>query len=48
MGLQRMIVLPPETFERWKHLIVDDARLSTLDKEMKRMLYDKKLDSLNK
>lgn len=43
-----MIVLPPETFEKWKHIITDDTQLSALDKEMKKILYNKKLNALNK
>lgn len=43
-----MIVLPPETFEKWKHMIVEDSKLSLLDKEMKKILYDKNLNVLDK
>ncbi len=47
-ALQRMIVLPPETFEKWKKLILEDSKLSSLDKEMKKILYNKNLNGLDK
>lgn len=47
-NLQRMIVIPPEVFEKWKHIITEDQNLSTLDKHMKNILYNKNLNNVNK
>lgn len=46
--MQRMIVIPPDTFERWKKIIIEDKKLSGLDQEMKKILYDSKLNTLSK
>ena len=47
-NLQRMIVIPPEIFEKFKHLVLGDEQLTDLDKMMKSILYNKKLNDLNK
>jgi len=47
-NLQRMIVIPPEIFEKFKHLVLEDEQLTDLDKMMKSILYNKKLNDLNK
>jgi len=46
--LQRMIVIPPEIFEKFKHIVLEDAQLSSLDKNMKSILRNKKLSDLSK
>lgn len=48
MSLQRMIVIPPDTFERWKNIVVEDKKLSDLDQEMKKILYNNKLNDIDK
>lgn len=48
MSLQRMIVIPPDTFERWKNIVVEDKKLSELDREMRKILYDNKLNTISK
>lgn len=48
MNLQRMIVIPPETFENLKNLILNDSQLSELDKGMKKILNEKKLSDTHK
>lgn len=47
-NLQRMIVIPPEIFDKWKHIIVEDKKLTELDKNMKNILYNKSLNDINK
>lgn len=46
--LQRMIVIPPEVFDKWKHIITEDTKLSDLDKRMKTILFDKNINDINK
>lgn len=46
--LQRMIVIPPEIFEKFKHIVTEDQKLTELDKKMKTILYDKNLNDINK
>lgn len=43
-----MIVVPPNLFENWKKVILEDDKLSSLDKEMKSILYDKKINNIDK
>ena len=47
-NLERMIIIPPEIFDKWKHIITEDQNLSELDKKMKAILYDKNLNNINK
>lgn len=47
-NLQRMIVIPPEIFEKWKHIISEDQKLSILDKKMRDILFNSKLNDINK
>lgn len=47
-NLQRMIVIPSEIFEKIKHFVLDDSKLSELDKNMKSILRNNKLTDLNK
>lgn len=47
-ALQRMIVIPPAIFEKFKHIVLEDDQLSSLDKNMKSILHNKKLSDLNK
>lgn len=46
--LQRMIVIPPEVFDKWKHIITEDEKLSDLDKRMKTILFNKSINDINK
>lgn len=43
-----MIVIPPDTFERWKNIMVQDKNLSDLDQKMKKILYNNKLNDVDK
>lgn len=47
-NLQRMIVIQPEIFEKIKKILIDDSKLSELDKNMKSILRNNKLTDLNK
>ena len=47
-NLERMIIIPPEIFDKWKHIITEDQNLSELDRKMKTILYDKNLNNINK
>lgn len=47
-NLQRMIIIPPEIFEKIKKIVLDDSKLSELDKNMKSILRNNKLTDLNK
>lgn len=47
-NLQRMIMIPPEVFDKWKHIITEDQNLNDLDRNMKKILYDKKINNINK
>lgn len=46
--MQRMIVVPPTVFEKWKKIFVADKQLSDLDLEMKRVLYSKNMNNTDK
>jgi len=46
--MQRMIVMPPEIFNKFKDLIENDKNLNILDQKMKNVLYNKKLKPLQK
>lgn len=48
MSLQRMIVIPGDTFERWKKIVTEDKKLSNLDREMKKILFNNKLNDVSK
>lgn len=48
MNLQRMIVIPGHTFEKWKNIIIQDDKMSELDKNMKVILHNSKLDDMSK
>lgn len=43
-----MFIVPPEIFEKWKDFLVEDKRLSDLDKQMKNILYNNKITDLEK
>lgn len=43
-----MVVVPPELFDKWKDVFLEDQKLSFLDKEMKNVLNNSKLDDINK
>jgi hypothetical protein len=43
-----MLVLPPEVYEKFKNEIQDDRNLSMLDKKMKAILKNKKLNPIQK
>lgn len=47
-NLQRMIVIPPDIFEKFKHAVLEDGQLTELDKNMKSILHNNKLTDLNK
>lgn len=47
-NLQRMIVIQPEIFEKIKKILIEDSKLSELDKNMKSILRNNKLTDLNK
>lgn len=47
-NLQRMIVISPEIFEKFKDIVLEDSNLSHLDKNMRSILHNKKLSDLNK
>lgn len=47
-NLQRMVVMPPDTFDRWKKIVLEDTKLSCLDKELKNILYNTKLNDISK
>lgn len=48
MSLQKMFIIPPEIFEKWKHMTMMDKRLSDLDRQMKSVLYNNKLPDMEK
>lgn len=48
MNLQRMIIVPAHTFEKWKHIITYDKRMSDLDRNMKSILNNTSLNDLSK
>lgn len=48
MNLQRMIVIPDHTFEKWKNIVLDDEKMSNLDKNMKSILNNTKLNDITK
>lgn len=48
MNLQRMIVIPSHTFEKWKNIVIHDQKLSDLDKNMKSILNNTKLNDVTK
>lgn len=48
MNLQRMIVIPSHTFEKWKRVVLHDQKLSSLDKNMKSILNNSKLNDISK
>lgn len=48
MNLQRMIVVPAHTFEKWKKIVVHDDKMNDLDKNMKIILHNSKLDDMSK
>jgi hypothetical protein len=48
MNLQRMIVIPSHTFEKWKNIVIHDQKLSDLDKNMKLILNNTKLNDFTK
>lgn len=47
-NLQRMIVIHPELFNKFKHIITEDQNLTQLDKKMKLILHNKNLNDINK
>lgn len=47
-NLQRMIVISPEIFDKWKKIITEDQILSELDKSMRNILFNNKLDDIKK
>lgn len=47
-NLQRMIVIPPDVFDKWKHIITEDEKLTQLDKKMKNIIYNKHLNDIDK
>lgn len=47
-NLQRMIVIHPELFKKFKHIITEDQNLTELDKKMKSILHNKNLNDINK
>lgn len=47
-NLQRMIVIPPDVFDKWKHIITEDEKLTQLDKKMKNIIYNKNLNDIDK
>lgn len=47
-SLQRMIVIPSEVFEKYKHIFHEDNFLSELDKKMRKILIDKNLNQIDK
>lgn len=47
-NLQRMIVIHPELFKKFKHIITEDQNLTELDKKMKAILHNKNLNDINK
>lgn len=47
-NLQRMIIIPPDIFNKWKHIITEDQKLSELDKSMKKILYNTNINDINK
>lgn len=48
MSLQRMIIVPPEVFDKWKHIIVEDEHLSELDKSMKSIINKRNMNDIDK
>lgn len=48
MSLQRMIVIPSDTFDRWKKIVMEDKKLSDLDREMRNILFNHKLNTVKK
>lgn len=48
MSLQRMIIVPPEVFEKWRHIITEDSQLSKLDKKLKNIIYNKQMNDIDK
>ncbi len=47
-NLQRMIIIPPEVFDKWKNIITEDQQLSQLDKSMRNIIYNKNLNEIDK
>lgn len=47
-NLQRMIVIPPDLFQYFKDTVYEDKELGSLDKEMRKILRNKKLNSTQK
>lgn len=47
-NLQRMIIIPPEVFNKWKHIITEDQKLTDLDKKMKNIIYNNNLNDIDK
>ncbi len=45
-NLQKMIVIPSNVFEQWK--TIEDEKLTELDKSMKKILFNSKLDNITK
>lgn len=43
-----MIIIPPEVFEKWKHIITEDSQLSKLDKKLKNIIYNKQMNDIDK
>ncbi len=43
-----MIIVPPEVFDKWKHIILDDESQSDLDKQMKSIILNKTLNNIDK
>lgn len=37
-NLQRMLVIPPTLFEKWRELILEDKHLTDLDLKMKKII----------
>lgn len=48
MNLQRMILIPGHTFEKWKNIFIHDDKMSDLDKNMRTILHNAKLDDMSK
>lgn len=47
-NLQRMIIIPPDVFDKWKHIITEDQKLSQLDKSMKSIINNKNMNEIDK
>ena len=46
MNLQRMIVVPAHTFEKWKNILIHNTRITDL--KVKSILNNKKLNDISK